>query len=245
MNQKWLTKTFRVAPQSEEVILPAEVVRGPAKTGEHERQRGRPVIPFADCSGRSKGRKVSESRAEINGELLCRAANVPRVPPHNVLAFFLANSFSKAQYESIRQFSKAWHCDIYPSYNELREAKKECRPRHIEVTETRASVPLHSLLQHTARRFLESKSEDELDAMEPELTLVAKWECDGSSGHSVNSQPFSSAETSDAAVFLTSLVPLQLRHKRNETSWHNPTPSSNRFCGPLRFEFVKETKEVI
>ena len=87
-------------------------------------------------------------------------------------------------------------------------------------------------------------SKDEVEAMEPEQTLVVKWGCDGSSGHSVYSQPFSSPEISDAALFLTSLVPLRLHGKENKISWQKPNPSSNRFCRPLRFEFVKETKEV-
>lgn len=50
----------------------------------------------------------------------------------------------------------------------------------------------------------------------------------------------------DADIVMASLVPLQLRCKRNEsyfTIWENPRYSSTRFCRPIMFEYIKETKE--
>jgi len=49
-------------------------------------------------------------------------------------------------------------------------------------------------------------------------------------------------------IVMASLVPLQLRCKRNEnnsyfTIWENPRNSSTRFCRPIMFEYIKETKE--
>ena len=42
---------------------------------------------------------------------------------------------------------------------------------------------------------------------------------------------------------MTSLVPLELRIDRF-VAWRNPTPSSPRFCRPLRIAFAKETTEL-
>ena len=209
-NAKWLARTFPHA------VVPHAAAAAPAESTQDEYRRGRPLTPFSQCSERTKRRKVKETRAEINDELLRRAASVPRVPLECALEYFLENSFTKAQYESIRHFTKTWHADIFPTYNEVREAKYKCKPEHIEVSEKHCVVPLEALLVHTTRRLLESKSDEELDTMKSELTLVAKWGCDGSSGHSTYSQPFPSPDMSDAALFLTSLVPCKSKVKRTE-----------------------------
>ena len=74
-----------------------------------------------------------------------------------------------------------------------------------------------------------------------------KWGCDGSSGHSEYSQPFTSGTVSDGSLFLSSLVPLQLHRSDDDRKiyWRNPKPSSTRYCRPIRFEFVKESNQVV
>ena len=89
------------------------------------------------------------------------------------------------------------------------------------------------------------------------LVLVSKWGCDGRTGHSQYKQKRSAEIFSDADLFLSFLVPLQLQfheedssaHARASTSacsgpvrilWQNPRPSSARFCRPIRIEFKKE-----
>jgi hypothetical protein len=42
------------------------------------------------------------------------------------------------------------------------------------------------------------------------MTFICKWGCDGSSGQSVYKQKFTDDSISDANVFFTSVVPLQL-----------------------------------
>ena len=44
-------------------------------------------------------------------------------------------------------------------------------------------------------------------------------------------------------MFCTTLVPLQLRYK-DHILWHNPVPSSTRFCRPIHLQFKKETTEL-
>lgn len=69
-------------------------------------------------------------------------------------------------------------------------------------------------------------------------------------------------EKTDANLFMVSFVPLQLQYQPmpedNEPStssafqpeesaecvWKNPHPSSTRYCRPIKYAYVKETKEV-
>ena len=48
-------------------------------------------------------------------------------------------------------------------------------------------------------------------------------------------------------MFLTCLVPLQLknRSKEDEVLWTNERPSSSLFCCPVRFQYVKETSDTV
>jgi hypothetical protein len=90
------------------------------------------------------------------------------------------------------------------------------------------------------------------------LVLVSKLGCDRSTSHSQYKQKRSAESSSDADLFLSSLVPLQLQFHEEDSSedarasisayfgpvrilWHNPRPSSTRFCRPIRIQFKKET----
>lgn len=89
------------------------------------------------------------------------------------------------------------------------------------------------------------------------MELICKWGCDGSSGHNEYMQKptesYSDEDTtSDGNLFLFSLVPLQLNAylKDEEVGvkkciWKNPTPSSTRYCRPIKFKYLKETSENI
>ncbi|XP_065659664.1 structural maintenance of chromosomes protein 2-like isoform X1 [Hydra vulgaris] len=77
------------------------------------------------------------------------------------------------------------------------------------------------------------------------VVLILKWGFDGSSGHSEYKQRFADGRNSDANVFLTSLVPLQLLCTNSVLGqdiilWKNRTPSSTRFCRPIRLQFLHE-----
>ncbi|XP_050518510.1 uncharacterized protein LOC126892818 [Diabrotica virgifera virgifera] len=59
-------------------------------------------------------------------------------------------------------------------------------------------------------------------------------------------QKFSDPNVSDSNIFLTSIVPIQLisgnpKIKGNVVLWHNPRPSSPRYCRPIRVQFLHET----
>lgn len=77
------------------------------------------------------------------------------------------------------------------------------------------------------------------------LELISKWGCDGSQ-QAEYKQKFSRNNDSDCNVFQTSFVPLRLICSINrKVIWQNPTPSSPRYCRPIRIRFVKESVDVI
>ena len=75
---------------------------------------------------------------------------------------------------------------------------------------------------------------------------ISKWGCEGSSGHNEFSQSFfssaSSDGVSDASIFATCVVPLELRGKDTKrVYWKNERPSSTKWCRLLSFISAKET----
>jgi len=115
-------------------------------------------------------------------------------------------------------------------------------------------VRLQQLLDHTAKRLLLVQQEVVTAALPAEetsnLVLILKWGCDSSTGHSQFKQKRSAESFRDANLFLSYLVPLQLRFHEEDSSadarastfaysgpvrilWQNPRPSSTRFCRPI------------
>lgn len=77
------------------------------------------------------------------------------------------------------------------------------------------------------------------------MELIYKWGCNGSHQQQYK-QIFEDTSESDAYIFLSSIVLLRLYCTLNEKIvWQNSTPSSPRFCRPIRIRFVKETAEII
>lgn len=163
------------------------------------------------------------------------------------LALLIDQNLTKSQYVKIRKNAEMSNVNVYPSYNTLLKAKQECYPQSIEITETRMEVTLQALLNHTCHRILQASSEKIENFSDDELLhlkLTTKWGCDGSSGHSEYKQIFNENEdTSDSHIFLTSIVPIKAEVD-GKVLFQNPTPSSTRYCRPLRIQMIKETIEV-
>lgn len=51
-------------------------------------------------------------------------------------------------------------------------------------------------------------------------------------------------DVTDANIFQSCLVPLQLVCGTRKIVWQNPTPSSPRYCRPIRIRFLKESADV-
>ncbi|CAH0689249.1 unnamed protein product [Chilo suppressalis] len=169
---------------------------------------------------------------------------IKQLSPTEALSMFVEASLTRKQYEIIRTNAKK----LYPCYSILQKAKKDCYPNAESylVTETCAEIKLQALLNHTVQRFvlyleevLKTLTEEELVNIE----LTYKWGCDGSQ-QAQYKQKFANNSDSDANIFQSSLVPLQLISKSSKKIiWNNPSPSP-RYCRPMRIRFIHETKDV-
>ncbi|CAG9760196.1 unnamed protein product [Ceutorhynchus assimilis] len=209
------------------------------------------------CEGK---RDVSKIVKEVTGSQTeaekykkaysCYEKEKSRITVLQALSMFVEANLSQKQYEIIRSTAKG----VFPCYSLLQKAKKDCYPakESFIVTETLAETNLQSLLNHTVERLL-IYLEEVLQSLGQEerksLLLICKWGCDGSQQAQFK-QKFESETGSDTNIFQSSFVPLQLICEVNKKIiWQNPTPSSPRYCRPIRIRFVKEsvntTKEEI
>lgn len=168
-----------------------------------------------------------------------------QLTPTKALSIFIDASLSRKQYEIIRTSDPK----LYPCYSLLQKSKKECYPvkEAYRVTESCAEVSLQELLNHTSQRLV-LYLDDVLNTITTEekasLELIYKWGCDGSQ-QTEYKQKFENSSNCDAYIFQSSLVPLQLTCRSNKkVIWQNPTPSSPRFCRPMRIRFVHETVDI-
>lgn len=69
---------------------------------------------------------------------------------------------------------------------------------------------------------------------------------DSASNQSEYEQNFSTAKSTDETISSSTVVSIRLiDFTTQEIVWQNTTPSSTRFCRPLRIAFEKETTEAI
>lgn len=217
---------------------------------------GRPTKKFEECSSRTKRHKIQKLRESFSQTLIDSAAssktenNYKTFDPDTALALITQAKLSKYQYEVIRKATKDLGMSIFPSYNKILTAKKQCYPDNVCITETSAEVTLQNLLDHTTKRIFLTKLNLEIhNIKEHGLVLHSKWGCDGASGQSEFKQKFSDQNPnfSDANLFMTSVVPLEmtLANGYSVKIWTNTRPSSTRFCRALKFQFQKETPQLI
>ncbi|KAL4710679.1 hypothetical protein ACJJTC_003315 [Scirpophaga incertulas] len=161
------------------------------------------------------------------------------------LFMYTEAGLTQAQYEIVRDTNPSF----YPCYTILQKLKKECYPTIHRVTETCAEVTVQNLMDHTAQRLILHLGEgavEQLTELEKQsLILISKWGCDGSQQMTYKMK-FENEADSDANIFQTSMVPLQLVYGQDKKIlWQNPVPSSPRYCRPIRIRFVKETIDII
>lgn len=171
------------------------------------------------------------------------------------LATFLDGKMTKSSYTAIQKRLKSVGSKVLPSYPFIREAKEECYPNDIVISEISAEVSLQSLINHTTKRLCQVQRhvllqhKDILDDVE----LIFKWGCDGTSGLTPYKQRFTddkdkNLESEDTAIFVLSLVPLQLRCRKQgkkKNLWQNPTPSSTKYCRPIKLLLRSESTQLI
>lgn len=155
---------------------------------------------------------------------------------------------TKQQYINIQQLNKSRGCDIFPPYSALLEMKTVCRPPQIHISESCAQVSMQNILDHTAERIMELQKEvlAEIDDIS-HCTLITSYGFDGSTGQSIYKQQFHSDEPAslDLSLFVTTIIPLQLKDENQRIIWKNRAPQSVRFCRPLKIEYAKESQTKI
>lgn len=172
---------------------------------------------------------------------------IPPLTPFKALQMFVEADLTKRQYEIISSTNKKH----FPCYDLLLKEKQECFSPEtaLRITATCAEMNLQTLLDLTATRLSKFLEEVLVTLNENErhlLKIISKWGCDGSQ-QTRYKQKFTEDGDSDANIFLSSFVPLQIvcGENNNKVLWQNPTPSSPRFCRPIRFRFIKESTDVI
>lgn len=180
---------------------------------------------------------------------LCESAETKKqkLTPEEALALIINTKSSKSTYLAYRATAKNCNTNIYPSWNSILTAKRNCYPNKesFEITDNQAEIKLEALLHLTAKRLCQLQEEVLNSFASNRLTLICKWGLDGSSGQS-NYRQLTRENISDSSVFIILLVPLQLRDNKDDTKilWQNPVPSSTRFCRAIKFIFGKETTEL-
>ncbi|CAH1099088.1 unnamed protein product [Psylliodes chrysocephalus] len=140
---------------------------------------GRPKLPFSDKSLKSQKRdelKLSKENEHVTSLI---AKDPIKYTPQEALSLLLNNRFTKQQYIAILLSSKNKNCDIYPSYQQVLEAKSECRPNKIEITENLAKVPRTTNWIFILQEDVISRIT--IDKHQVSATLVASYGFDGSS----------------------------------------------------------------
>lgn len=176
--------------------------------------------------------------------------------PEEALALIIDLKLSTHQYKLLRQRTKMKGINLYPAYDTIINAKNDCYPSRasITVTETSAEIRLQDLLDCTVVRLCQVQGEVLMlymnDISLADIECIYKWGIDGSSGQSRYKQRFkdTAQDPSDAALLLTSIVPLQIYGLRKSTNekviiWQNRRASSTRYCRPIHIQFKKETPE--
>jgi len=211
------------------VFLEIEDTKDVAHAKQKSSSMGRPSKKFSECCDRGKRYKVQQLQELYPMEQIQAAAKrIQTTDPKKkyqkymdltkALAILMDAELSKHQYKVIRNALKDYGCDVFPPYYLLLEEKKKCYPEHVTITETSAKIELQSLMDHTAKRLIATKSQEDITTISSELTLVTKWGCDGSQ-QSQYHQKFTEdieKDVSDTNLFMVSMVLLVLQSSTNE-----------------------------
>ena len=176
--------------------------------------------------------------------------------PSQALAFLLCNNLSKEQYNQMKSACTTSNANIWPNYNKVLQAKKECRPEGINIQLLCAQVSLQNLLDHTAKRILlndpdiVNKLKDLSTQNNGELNLLLyfKYGLDGCGSFNSFMQKDETGKVPDGTTILASqLVPLQVVSsiQKEIIIFNAKNANSARACRPIRIAFERETKDSI
>lgn len=205
-----------------------------------------------DSANVIKELRTSSSKKGTEIKHLLSEENVMRTySADEALALYVDCKLTTHSYKLIRKQALKLNHNLYPSYYSLKEAKMRCCPSEefIKVTERSAEITVQALLNLTVQRLFSAQEvvvKRFLSLGIKNFTLVSKWGCDGSSGHSRYKQKISDDYCDDQYLFLFSFVPLKLHSNDDaqQCAWQNARTSSTRFCRPIKFLLCKETDEM-
>lgn len=106
--------------------------------------------------------KKSKSIKNISMGITSQPSSEPHAtftPDKALSLIIIEGHLTKYQYNTLRNSALELNCNLYPNYESVTEAKKNCYPKGISCTETKAEVSLQSLLDKTAERLLLSLKE--------------------------------------------------------------------------------------
>ena len=100
--------------------------------------------------------------------------------PDEALAVSVSADMTARGYSVVRKMTnKVSAIEVYPPYHKITDARKQCCPNQVNVSDVSAEVPLQSMLDHTVQRLIQAESEIVLDLIvpvtdpsDPELTVT-------------------------------------------------------------------------
>ena len=140
---------------------------------------------------------------------------------------------------------------MYPTYNEVREEKDLCIPHcGIKTTDYSASVDLQSLIDHTTYRLLKILNKSVKAPEKSTLIFIHKVGFEDSTGQSLyktsTEDKISISYVEEQSLFFSCTIPIKLYiGESGESLWTNEKPSSTLYYRPVRFQYVKESADVI
>ncbi|KAG5681197.1 hypothetical protein PVAND_010654 [Polypedilum vanderplanki] len=180
-----------------------------------------------------------------------------KLSPEEALREILYTGLSKRTYQNIKNILDRKKANVLPPYNQVREAKQACRPSPNEMNfeDTKASVSLRAVSEHTIKRTLEMKRRELEQLVERQANLklietefIFSRGGDSSTGQAQYQQKSSDGNLHDQnSLFAASITPLLWRTTNGEKFeiWKNLIPRSPDCNRPLLLQFHKETEDFV
>lgn len=182
--------------------------------------------------------------------------------PAEALNIIVNTDMSKNSYVFLREAHRQKQCFMYPSYEKVLHEKLKCYPEGVNVTQFEATVPLQSLLSHTAQRLIVAQqnaidicmanctsTNTEQIQHTLQLEMLTKYGIDGSGNQSLYSIKFDQelhSNINETSIVSSFICPVRLSLiDTNKIVWQNPSPSSPFYCRPIKLKFIKESPELV
>jgi len=173
VNSEWLKCELKLPTQEQN-----KTIRRPVKDFENSCERSKQnkiktiintfssseMIQATQTSLYSSENRIAANLLKESIKTPTRASKIKKAYDHSLnviilytndeaLDFFLDNDLTKQQYINIRLSAKKKNVNIYPTYEQILEAKRKCYPKNLQVKETSCEINIQDLLDHTIVRI--------------------------------------------------------------------------------------------